>query len=64
MVLLEGISTNGRYGLLAVTIFVLLAFLYGVHYWNEHYRKLQPDILATKSVEEEPTAHFDDEDKV
>ena len=61
MALLAGISNEGRFALLGVTIFVLLAFLYAVHYWNEHYRKHQPDILANKTTEEEATAHNEDD---
>lgn len=60
MAVLEGISNEGRFALLGVTIFVLLAFLYAVHYWNEHYRKHQPNILANKTVEEEATTREDD----
>jgi hypothetical protein len=64
----DGISTEGRYALLAATIAVLIAFLYSVHYWNEHYRKHQPDILkASPPMEDEATVDGGDnpgEDRV
>ena len=61
MAVLEGISNGGRFALLGVTIFVLIGFLYAVHYWNEHYRKHQPNILANKPTEEEATTQFEED---
>lgn len=53
MALFAGVSIAGRYAMLGVTIAVLIGFLYGVYYWNEHYRKHQPDILALKPAPED-----------
>ena len=56
-----GIEGPGGYGLLAAIIFSLAFFLWAVRYWNEHYRKHQPDILGNKNTEEEATAHNEDD---